>query len=50
VAIFGAIAGSPGSPGHFIEALRWLGIGAAIAWLRVAALIYSVARQPRAER
>jgi MFS transporter, DHA2 family, methylenomycin A resistance protein len=50
VAIFGAIAGSPAQAGHFIAALRWLGVGSAIAWLGVAALIYSVAREPGAER
>ena len=50
VAIFGAIAGSPAQAGHFVAALRWLGVGSAIAWLGVAALIYSVARDQGAER
>jgi hypothetical protein len=30
--------------------VRWLGVGSAIAWLGVAALIYSVAREPGDER
>jgi MFS transporter, DHA2 family, methylenomycin A resistance protein len=50
VAVFGAIAGSPAQPGHFIAALRWLGVAAAIGWLIVAALIYSVAREPGSGR
>jgi DHA2 family methylenomycin A resistance protein-like MFS transporter len=50
VAIFGAIAGSPAQPGHFIAALRLLGVAAAIGWLIVAALIYSVAREPGSGR
>ena len=50
VAVFGAIAGSPVAASHFIEALRWLGVGSAIAWLLIAALIYSVARGREGER
>jgi len=50
VAIFGAIAGSPANAQHFIAALRWLGVAAAIGWLIVAALIYSVAREPGSGR
>jgi DHA2 family methylenomycin A resistance protein-like MFS transporter len=46
VAVFGAVAGSPANALHFIAALRWLGAAAAIGWLIVAALIYSVAREP----
>jgi DHA2 family methylenomycin A resistance protein-like MFS transporter len=38
VAIFGAIAGSPTHPDHFVAALRDLGLGAAALWLAVAAL------------
>jgi MFS transporter, DHA2 family, methylenomycin A resistance protein len=50
VAIFGAVAGSPAHADHFIAALRWLGVAAAIGWLLVAALLYSVARGPGSER
>ena len=50
VAIFGAIAGSPANVQHFIGAVRWLGVAAAIGWLIVAALIYSVAREPGSGR
>jgi MFS transporter, DHA2 family, methylenomycin A resistance protein len=50
VAIFGAVAGSPAHAGHFIAALRWLGVAAAIGWLLVAVLIYSVAREPGSGR
>jgi len=50
VAVFGAIAGSPTDADHFITALRWLGVAAAIGWLLVAALIYSVAREPGSGR
>jgi len=41
-----AVAGSLEHAGHFISALRWLGVSAAIGWPIVAALIYSVAREP----
>jgi DHA2 family methylenomycin A resistance protein-like MFS transporter len=50
VAVFGAVAGSPAHALHFIAALRWLGVAAAIGWLIVAALIYSVAREPGSGR
>ena len=50
VAIFGVVAGSQARADHFISALRWLGVASAIGWLVVAALIYSVARAPAAER
>jgi DHA2 family methylenomycin A resistance protein-like MFS transporter len=50
VAAFGVIAGSPTQADHFITALRWLGVAAAIGWLLVAALIYSVARECAAGR
>ncbi|HEX4094121.1 MAG TPA: MFS transporter [Trebonia sp.] len=50
VAVFGAIAGSPARADHFVAALRWLGAASAIAWLALAALIYSVARDPGRER
>ena len=50
VAIFGAVAGSPAHAGHFVAALRWLGVAAAIGWLLVAVLIYSVAREPGSGR
>jgi MFS transporter, DHA2 family, methylenomycin A resistance protein len=50
VAAFGAIAGSPTHADHFIAALRWLGVAAAVGWLLVAALIYSVARERAAGR
>jgi len=44
-------AGESLPPGrHFIAALRWLGVAAAIGWLLVAALIYSVARGGERER
>ena len=46
VAIFGAIAGSPAHPGHFITTLRWLGIAAAIGWLLVVALVIRLRRSP----
>ena len=46
VAIFGAVAGSPAQAGHFITALRWLGIAAAIGWLLVAALVIRLRRSP----
>lgn len=36
VAIFGAVAGDPASAGHFVSALRGLGIAAAVLWLIVA--------------
>jgi DHA2 family methylenomycin A resistance protein-like MFS transporter len=36
VAIFGAVAGNPASAGHFVAALRGLGIAAAVLWLIVA--------------
>jgi len=39
VAIFGALAGSPADPHHFVTALRLLGVAAAIAWLLVVTLI-----------
>jgi hypothetical protein len=38
------------SAGHFVAALRWLGVAAAIGWLLVAVLIYSVAREPGSGR
>jgi DHA2 family methylenomycin A resistance protein-like MFS transporter len=38
VAIFGAVAGSPAHAGHFIAAMRGLGIAAALGWLAVIAL------------
>jgi DHA2 family methylenomycin A resistance protein-like MFS transporter len=37
VAIFGAVAGNPADPGHFVAAMRGLGVAAAILWLIVAA-------------
>ena len=46
VAVFGAVAGSPGNPGHFIAALHGLGIGSAVLWLAVVGL---TARQGGAE-
>jgi MFS transporter, DHA2 family, methylenomycin A resistance protein len=39
VAIFGALAGSPADPHHFVTTMRVLGVAAAIAWLVVLALI-----------
>lgn len=45
VAIYGAIAGSPAHPTHFIDALRDLGIAAAILWIAVAALTTATARR-----
>ncbi len=36
VAVFGAIAGNPASAGHFVSAMRYLGIAGAILWLIVA--------------
>jgi MFS transporter, DHA2 family, methylenomycin A resistance protein len=50
VAVFGAAAGSPANALHFIGAVRWLGVAAATGWLIVAALIYSVAREPGSGR
>jgi hypothetical protein len=50
VAIFGAVAGSLAHAGHFIAAMRWLGVAAAVGWLIVAGLIYSVAREPASGR
>jgi DHA2 family methylenomycin A resistance protein-like MFS transporter len=38
VAIFGAVAGNPANAGHFVTAMRDLGIAAAILWLIVAAV------------
>jgi DHA2 family methylenomycin A resistance protein-like MFS transporter len=38
VAVYGAIAGSPAHPGHFIGALRDLGVAAMILWIVAAAL------------
>jgi DHA2 family methylenomycin A resistance protein-like MFS transporter len=46
VAIFGAVAGSPAHAGHFVTALRGLGIAAAIGWLLVAALVIRLRRSP----
>ena len=36
VAIFGAVAGNPASAGHFVSAMRDLGVAAAVLWLIVA--------------
>lgn len=44
VAIYGAIAGSPTHPGHFINALRDLGIVATILWIAAAALTTTTTR------
>lgn len=38
VAIYGAVAGSPADPDHFVAALRDLGLAAAILWIGVAGL------------
>jgi MFS transporter, DHA2 family, methylenomycin A resistance protein len=46
VAIFGAVAGSPAHADHFITALRWLGVAAAIGWVIVAALVIQLRRRP----
>lgn len=46
VAIFGVIAGSPVHADHFISALRWLGVAAAIGWLVVAALVIQLRSDP----
>jgi len=46
VAIFGAVAGSPARADHFVAALRWLGVAAAIGWLIVAALVIQLRRSP----
>ena len=50
VAIFGAVAGSPAHADHFITALRWLGVAAAIGWLIVAALVIQLRRGPERGR
>jgi DHA2 family methylenomycin A resistance protein-like MFS transporter len=50
VAIFGAVAGRPAHADHFIIALPWPGVAAAIGWLLLAVLIYSVAREPGSGR
>ena len=44
VAIYGAIAGSPAHPSHFINALRDLGIAAAVLWIAAAALTTATTR------
>jgi DHA2 family methylenomycin A resistance protein-like MFS transporter len=44
VAIYGAIAGSPAHPAHFIDALLGLGIAAAILWIALAGLTTATAR------
>ncbi len=36
VAVYGTVAGSPAHAGHFIGAMRDLGVGAAILWLTAA--------------
>jgi hypothetical protein len=41
-----SIAVSPAHPDHFIAALRWLGVAAAIGWLAVAALVIQLRRSP----
>ncbi len=38
VAIYGVIAASPTDPGHFIDALRILGVAAAVLWMIAAVL------------
>jgi MFS transporter, DHA2 family, methylenomycin A resistance protein len=45
VAIYCAIAASPTHPGHFIDALRGLGIAAAILWIAVATLTTATTRR-----
>ena len=35
----GALAGSLAHPGHFVAALRVLGVAGAVAWLLVAVLV-----------
>lgn len=44
VAIYGAIAGSATQPGHFISAMRDLGIVAAVLWIAAAALTTATTR------
>jgi len=44
VAIYGAFAASPAHPGHFIGALRDLGIAAAVLWIAAAALTSATTR------
>lgn len=44
VAIYGAIAASPAHPGQFIDALRDLGIAAAVLWIAAAALTTATTR------
>ena len=44
VAIYGALAASPAHPGHFIAALRDLGITAAVLWIAAAALTTATTR------
>lgn len=44
VAIYGALAASPAHPGHFIGALRDLGIAAAVLWIAAAALTNATTR------
>jgi DHA2 family methylenomycin A resistance protein-like MFS transporter len=47
VAIYGALAGSPADPGHFITVLRLLGAAAAVCWILVAAVTATAARTAR---
>lgn len=44
VAVYGAIASNPAHPGHFIAALRDLGIVAAVLWVAAAALTAAATR------
>jgi DHA2 family methylenomycin A resistance protein-like MFS transporter len=47
VALFGAVAGSPDHPGHFVSAVRALAAGAAVLWLLAGVVaLRGVAGQP----
>jgi MFS transporter, DHA2 family, methylenomycin A resistance protein len=48
VAIFGAIAGSPADPRHFVTALHVLASASALLWLMVIALTATSAKRPAA--